>query len=183
MVLGGLSFFSSREGLICDNVVNYEAVLASGEVVNANANENADLFKALKGGGNNFGVVTRFDMRTFKQGPFWGGAVFYFAAQFPSQIEALVNEVTKPDASDETHIMISLFFAEELAKGMGLDQALGLNQAYCTQEIEKPSVLEPFATMQPQIDQLNSMQMITLKGAAEEQAAMSKTGVRYVFTH
>lgn len=181
MISGGLSFFGSREGFVCDNVVNYEVVLASGKVVNANAKENSDLFKALKGGGNNFGVVTRFDMRTFKQGPFWGGSAFYFADQFPSQVEALVNEVTKPDASEETHIMISLFFAEEIAKGMGLNQALGLNQAYYSQEVEKPPVLEPFVAMQPQIDQLNSMRMITLKGAAEEQAAMARTGVRYVY--
>ncbi|KAK6079405.1 FAD binding domain-containing protein [Seiridium cupressi] len=81
---GGLSFFSSREGFICDDaskagvmlttflsqVMNYELVLGSGEVVNANVNENADLWKALRGGGNNFGVITRYDMRTFKQG--WG---------------------------------------------------------------------------------------------------------------
>ncbi|KAI1247340.1 hypothetical protein MGN70_011228 [Eutypa lata] len=178
---GGLSFFGSREGFVCDNVVNYEVVLASGKVVNANAKQNSDLFKALKGGGNNFGVVTRFDMRTFKQGPFWGGSAFYFADQFPSQVEALVNEVTKPDASEETHIMISLFFAEEIAKGMGLNQALGLNQAYYSQEVEKPPVLEPFVAMQPQIDQLNSMRMITLKGAAEEQAAMARTGVRCAY--
>ena len=34
-----------------------------------------DLFKALKGGTSNFGVVTRFDMRTFEQGKFWGGFI------------------------------------------------------------------------------------------------------------
>ncbi|RYP13801.1 hypothetical protein DL767_010580 [Monosporascus sp. MG133] len=178
---GGLSFFGSREGFVCDNVVNYEVVLASGDIVNANAEENPDLFKALKGGGNNFGVVTRFDMRTFTQGPFWGGAVFYFADQFPTQVEALVNEMTRPNASEETHIMISLFFAEELAKGMGLNQALGLNQAYYTQEVEKPPVLEPFVAMQPQIEQLNSMRMTSLKDAAEEQAAMARTGVRCAY--
>lgn len=47
---GGLSFFSSREGFICDNVVNFEVVLASGKVVNANAKENTDLWRALRGG-------------------------------------------------------------------------------------------------------------------------------------
>lgn len=113
----GLSFFSSRKGFVCDNVVNYEVVLASGKVVDSNKRENPNLFKSLRGGGNNFGVVTRFDMRTFKQGPFWGSAVFYFENQFPAQIEALVNEVTKLGASEEIHIIISLFFAEELAVG------------------------------------------------------------------
>jgi len=40
---GGISYFSAREGLVCDNVVNYVVVLASGEVANANARENTDL--------------------------------------------------------------------------------------------------------------------------------------------
>lgn len=54
--LGGLSFYSSREGFICDNVVNYEVVVASGEILNANAKENSDLWVALRGGGNNLGM-------------------------------------------------------------------------------------------------------------------------------
>ncbi|VUC36523.1 unnamed protein product [Clonostachys rosea] len=172
---GGLSFFSSREGLVCDNVVNYQVVLASGKVVDANEKENADLFKALRGGGNNFGVVTRFDMRTFKQGPFWGGAVFYFPDQFPAQIDALVDELSKPDASEETHIMISLFFAAQMG------QVMGLNQVYYTQEVQNPPDIQPFVTMQPQMDQLNSMRMITVKAAAEEQATMAMTGVRCAY--
>jgi hypothetical protein len=120
-------------------------------------------------------VVTRFDLRTFKQGPFWGGAVFYFPDQFPAQIDALVNEVTKPDASDETHIMISLFFAAQFG------QVMGLNQVYYTREVENPPEVQPFVSMQPQVDQLNSMRMITAKGAAEEQAAMAMTGVRCAY--
>lgn len=59
---GGISFFSGRKGFGCDSIVNYEVVLADGSVVNANNEENADLWRALKGGMNNFGIVTRFDM-------------------------------------------------------------------------------------------------------------------------
>lgn len=70
---GGISFFSPRVGLVCDNVLNYEIVLASGEIANINATSNKDLFRALKGGSNNFGIVTRFDMKVFPQGKFWGG--------------------------------------------------------------------------------------------------------------
>lgn len=44
-------------------------------MVDANANTNVALFKALKGGTSNFGVVTRFDMRAFQQGKFWGGFI------------------------------------------------------------------------------------------------------------
>lgn len=70
---GGNSFHSGRRGFGCDDVMNYEVVLASGEIVDANAAVNSDLFKALKGGGNNFGIVTRFDMATFEGKELWGG--------------------------------------------------------------------------------------------------------------
>lgn len=43
-------------------------MLASGQLVNANATSNQGLFRSLKGGGNNFGIVTRFDLATFPQG-------------------------------------------------------------------------------------------------------------------
>jgi FAD/FMN-containing dehydrogenase len=59
LTLGGsLSFHTARRGMAADDMANFEVVLADGSVVNANAQENPDLFKAFKGGGNNFGVVS-----------------------------------------------------------------------------------------------------------------------------
>ncbi|KAK9423444.1 putative FAD binding domain-containing protein [Seiridium unicorne] len=74
---GGLSFFSPRYGFGCDNVQNMEVVLANGSIVNANETSNPRLFRALKGGQNNFGIVTRFDLITHPQVPFWGGILQY----------------------------------------------------------------------------------------------------------
>jgi FAD/FMN-containing dehydrogenase len=54
---GGLSFLSSQYGMACDTVVEYEVVLANATVVIANANTNTDLYWALKGGGNQFGII------------------------------------------------------------------------------------------------------------------------------
>ncbi|PYI28057.1 hypothetical protein BP00DRAFT_403651 [Aspergillus indologenus CBS 114.80] len=51
-------------GTGADGVRNYEVLLADGRVVDANAHENPDLYRALKGGGTNFGIVTRFDLET-----------------------------------------------------------------------------------------------------------------------
>ncbi|TVY88441.1 Bifunctional solanapyrone synthase [Lachnellula willkommii] len=68
---GGLSFLSQRFGWACDaeNTIGYEVVLASGQVVYANASgPYSDLFLALKGGLNNLGIVTRFDMTTYSLG-------------------------------------------------------------------------------------------------------------------
>lgn len=88
---GGVSFFSGRYGFVCDSVVNYELVLPYGKVVNVNALSSPDLFKALKGGSNNFGVVTRFDIKSFESGRFWGGEIIYPISTMPQQISAFVG--------------------------------------------------------------------------------------------
>ncbi|KAF2477177.1 FAD-binding domain-containing protein [Lindgomyces ingoldianus] len=67
---GGISYFGTRYGWTADTVLNFEVVLADGTIVNANENENSDLLWALRGGSNNFGIVTRIDMQTFEQEPF-----------------------------------------------------------------------------------------------------------------
>lgn len=62
---GGVGWTTPRTGFACDNVVNYELVLANGEIINANASCQPDLWRALKGGSSNFGIVTKFDINTF----------------------------------------------------------------------------------------------------------------------
>lgn len=54
-----------------------QLVLANGSIINANSQTNSDLFKALKGGSNNFGIVTKIDLSAFPQGDLWGGVVRY----------------------------------------------------------------------------------------------------------
>ncbi|KAI1773054.1 hypothetical protein F4818DRAFT_453407 [Hypoxylon cercidicola] len=62
---GGLGPFPSLHGIGADGVRNFEVVLADGTIVNANTDTNENLFRALKGGGSNFGIVTRFDLVTY----------------------------------------------------------------------------------------------------------------------
>src|SRR5450755_229847 len=66
---GGIGWFSRKYGLTCDNFVSLELVLASGEVIEVTAAEHPGLLWALKGGGGNFGVVTRFTFRAQEFGP------------------------------------------------------------------------------------------------------------------
>lgn len=150
-------------------------MLASGDIVDANAKDHRDLWRALQGGGNNFGVVTRFDLKTFKQGGLYGGSVYYFSPSFLSEIEALATELNKPDATPETHLMTSIGFAA----AFGPDPVCQ-NQVYYTQAVEKPEVLEPFTSIQPQIDQLNTLRLIpSTTEAAVEQAGDQQVAKRY----
>lgn len=92
LVSGGASYHVQQYGLSCDNVVGYEVVLADGSIVEANSEENSDLFKALKGGGSNLGIVTRFDLRTFTVPPtgVYGGLLF---ASW-SDLDVVINQFT-----------------------------------------------------------------------------------------
>ena len=60
---GGIGHLSRKCGLSIDNILGAQVVLADGSVVNANENENDDLYWAIRGGGGNFGVVTSLTMR------------------------------------------------------------------------------------------------------------------------
>ncbi|KAL2878302.1 hypothetical protein SGCOL_006271 [Colletotrichum sp. CLE4] len=86
----GFSNFLGSRGFSSADVVNFEVVLAGGKVVNANASENADLWWALKGGSNNFGIVTRFDMNTFPlPDGIFSGSISYSLSQADAVLDAL----------------------------------------------------------------------------------------------
>lgn len=71
---GGISFYGNQAGWSADNVLEYEVVLSSGQIVKASATSNTDLFWALKGGSSNFGIVTSFKLRTFPSRKVFAGA-------------------------------------------------------------------------------------------------------------
>lgn len=66
---GGFGWLARRHGLAVDNLISAEIVLADGSFVKASADVNTDLFWAIRGGGGNFGIVTRFDFKLHKVGP------------------------------------------------------------------------------------------------------------------
>jgi FAD/FMN-containing dehydrogenase len=75
---GGLGWLMRKHGLACDNLRSVELVTADGALVTASADQNAELFWGLKGGGGNFGIATSFEYGLHPVGPtVFGGLVAY----------------------------------------------------------------------------------------------------------
>lgn len=100
---GGLSFFSPQYGLVCSNVLSYELVLASGTVTTASATINSDLWQALKGGSNNFGIVTRFTVRSFVSTNIWSGLLYMPSFQ-TSKVLSAFHEFVNRGVTDDLSI-------------------------------------------------------------------------------
>ncbi|MEZ5078615.1 MAG: FAD-binding oxidoreductase [Solirubrobacterales bacterium] len=74
---GGIGHLTRKCGLTIDNLIEADIVLASGEQVRAAADENPDLFWAIRGGGGNFGAVTSFLFRLHEVGAIVAGPTFW----------------------------------------------------------------------------------------------------------
>ena len=89
---GGRGHISRMYGLACDNVKSYQLITAAGEFIEANEDEDKDLFWALKGGGGNFGIVTSFEYNLHKLGPIvYGGAIFFPENSLKDEIAEFYN--------------------------------------------------------------------------------------------
>jgi FAD/FMN-containing dehydrogenase len=102
---GGFGYLTRRFGWAVDNLQEVEIVTADGVVRTANREENADLFWALRGGGGNFGVVTRFTFRVHRVGPSITGGMAVWSADRADDILSLFREVTESAPRELTAIL------------------------------------------------------------------------------
>jgi FAD/FMN-containing dehydrogenase len=91
---GGLGYLTRRFGWTVDNLEQVEIVTADGEIRIANRTQNADLFWALRGGGGNFGVVTRFTFRLHEVGPTVFGGLIAFPFERAGEILRAYRRLT-----------------------------------------------------------------------------------------
>lgn len=110
---GGFGWLSRKHGMTIDNLESAEVVLASGEVVHASATQHPDLFWALRGGGGNFGVVTRFEFRLHPVGPdVLSGLIVYPISEAKSVLQKYRDFVAK--APDELSVWTVIRLAPPL---------------------------------------------------------------------
>ncbi|KAI1654038.1 putative FAD-binding oxidoreductase [Daldinia decipiens] len=149
---GGLSYLTDLYGLVCDNVVNYEVVTSTGAVINANAESNPDLFWALKGGINNFGIVTKFTLKTYDIHNVWGGVRVYSLDALPALFDAMYQYQSAENKDPYANIMLQAFPTNATIGAI-------LNIVYLKPE-EEPEAFAPFRNITPIAD-LTKLQTLT----------------------
>jgi FAD/FMN-containing dehydrogenase len=155
---GGYGPLSPRFGMAIDNVLGAEVVLANGDCVSANEEENPDLFWALRGGGGNFGCVTSMRVRLHPLGKVLAGKMVFpwseaesvltayaeLAASMPDELAAIPGVLTLPDGKPA--VFIAPTWSGDLTEGENVMALLeGVGHPVLTQ-IE-PMTLEQVLTM------------------------------------
>jgi FAD/FMN-containing dehydrogenase len=110
---GGIGWTMRKFGLACDNLASADVVTADGRVVRASETENPELLWGLRGGGGNFGIVTRFEFDLHPLGPeIYGGPIFYSAEDAFDLLRAFRD--WSMDAPDDVTALLNLTSAPPL---------------------------------------------------------------------
>lgn len=104
---GGIGYLVRKYGMTIDDLLAAEVVTANGDVVQVDEDSHPDLFWAIRGGGGNFGVATRYKLRLHEVPHVVGGMLFLPAT--PEVIVALVEETLT--APDELSAMVNVMKA------------------------------------------------------------------------
>ena len=107
---GGFGYLTRRFGWTVDNLEEVEIVTADGEIRRAASDEHEDLFWALRGGGGNFGVVTRFTFRLHEVGPEITGGLIAWDVDDAGEVLGLYRELAEA-APRELTLGVAMRFA------------------------------------------------------------------------
>lgn len=105
---GGFGYLARRFGWTVDNLEEVEIVTAEGRIRVANRTEHPDLFWAVRGGGGNFGVVTRFTLRLHPVGPTVFGGLVAWPYERAAEVMAGYRRITETAPRELTAFMVLL---------------------------------------------------------------------------
>ena len=155
---GGFGRVARRFGLALDNVVSLDVVTADGKLRHASADENPDLYWALRGGGGNFGVVTNFE---FKLHPMERQVIegsMVFPMDRAREVLAFYSEHL-PEAPHE------LYWDAAILAGLGAEPISMFYFCYSGPESEAEAVLAPMRKLNPVADTVTRMDYVAAQAA------------------
>ncbi|KAI9653420.1 MAG: hypothetical protein M1821_007085 [Bathelium mastoideum] len=149
---GGISYFSGKYGWAVNNILGYQIVVANGTILEVNAQSSPDLFWALKGGSSNYGIVTRFDLRTFDlPQPVYAGTISVDTNSTAEYLEAIQSWVEPESGIDNTEVAINpnlfVFPSTGVVQGNVVLISYGNNTKAVAANASAPAVLQNFTDL------------------------------------
>lgn len=131
-------------------MVEFEVVLANGSIVSATKNVNNDLWRSLKGGGSNFGILTKLVISTTPIGEIWTSSSAYDISAKDGVIQAFYDFVANPDYDPKADLLMNYFYSPS----SGFQFA---NLYAYAEPIEKPAAFDSFYSIQGQIGNVSNV--------------------------
>lgn len=169
---GGFGWLTRKYGLTIDSLTGADVVTADGSVLSASERENQDLFWAIRGGGGNFGIVTRFEFTAYPVGPdVLAGLIVYpmdqarkvleeyrrFAASAPEELNVWVvmrKAPPLPFLPESVHsrevVVLAVFYCGDADKGRELIDPLRHFGDICGEHVG----VQPYSQWQQAFDPL-----------------------------
>ncbi len=167
---GGYGWTSSVYGLALDNLVGAEVVTADGRVLEASEEENADLFWGIRGGGGNFGIVTRFDFGLHELGPtVFAGMALWPVSEAPRVLRAWRDHVD--DAPDELSSAAAILTApphESVPEHLRMRPCIGVLVIYVGDPEDGAEAIQPIKDLEPHLDMIGPMPYLAFQEILDE---------------
>jgi FAD/FMN-containing dehydrogenase len=157
---GGIGWLLRKHGLTCDNLVSADVVTADGHLVHSSAEQNSDLFWALRGGGGNFGVATSLEYALHRVGPTVLGGLVFFPGEAARQVLTGWRRLTT-SMPDELTSLVDLTTAPPvpfLPESVHGKPIVAVGAMYCGPQDSGEHVAAPLRTLaEPVADLLGSV--------------------------
>jgi FAD/FMN-containing dehydrogenase len=165
----GSGWLERKLGYTVDNMIGAEVVLASGDIVHASETENKDLFWGLRGGGGNYGIVTKFEYRLHPIGPLVFGGMLVFPRSRAAEIIRAYRDFLET-AGDDIGGAVALVcappeeFVPEPMHGMPV---VGVIVCYTGKPEDGPNAMKPILDLNPVMNMTQPMPYVEVQKLIE----------------
>jgi hypothetical protein len=150
---GGISWLGRRYGLSANSVISVELVDADGAIIRASADENPDLFWALRGGGGSFGVVTAIEVALYPVAELYAGWLIFPMERADEVLKSWREWVdTVPDEVTSVGRLLQVPPLPDIPEPVRGRRLVVVEAAMLMTEAEASELLAPLRELGPEMD-------------------------------
>ncbi len=160
---GGIGWLARKHGLSASSVLGVEIVTAAGELLRADADENPDLFWAIRGGGGNFGAVTAIEIALYPVAEAFAGWLIWPIERAAEVLGAWAAWTkTAPEEVTSVGRLLQIPPVPEMPEELRGRQLVVVEAAFLGDEASGRELLQPLLELEPEVDTMNVVPALAL---------------------